>query len=628
MNDIAAKHTLAHSTTTVVMGALLSAAIAAALVIATAKAGISPGVSPLVVLLGWVLLRKAGERLHGTLALLQVTGSGGAAVSAGVIFTAPIIQVYARELGQEPPPVDVTNLIFASLSGCLLGWGFVGLATPRFLSDPRLPAPEAVACDRMINTAAENPNKRPAIGTSLILGLVVGTVVKGLEHFNWLKEKAGELVVPLPGALQEGFKLPLPASPLLLGIGALLTLPTALLVFGGALINAVTTAYSGENGYPADTFRWVGGAAMTVAVVWSLAQYVRDGMKERRRLAAAAAARNATGATEDPLLEIPATKRKILTGAIVAGAALFFWTLTQSAEVHLAAAEVSTTNVVISIGVVALVLVSLLSGLGALLSLQVGASASPVSGTVFMAMLVLSVTALGVSLTGSAAVFFLTPALVAACVAICAANDASQDYKTLQFNGYPVHRGFNGQLIGLCVGALVVPVVLAYGTGDAVLGSADYPCPQASFFGTALKSLFEPDSPIPWAPVGCGAVLGVGAVIMEIIGRRFGLLLSPLALAVGIYLPSELGMGILLGAGARFAAARTAAPSHGGILTAAGLISGYALLSLAVGLCISAGLDLSAVKAEQAVHQWFSVGTLVALLLLLFGNYLPRGARK
>lgn len=622
---------LPHPALSLLCGMLLSAGISAALVIATAKAGISPGVSPLVVLLGWILLAKQGQRLHGTLALLQVTGSGGAAVSAGVIFTAPIIQVYSAQKGIAAPPVDVVNLILASLAGAFLGWGFVGLATQRFLTDTRLPAPEAVACDRLINTAAESPDQRPKILTSLCLGLAVGTVVKGLQYFKYFKEEAGNLKVPLPEALiKDGFKLPFPASPLLLGIGALLTLPTALLIFGGALINSVTTAYSAAEGLPGTTFRWVGGAAMAVAVTWSLIQYVRDGIAQRKALAAA------EPGSGDTLLEIPGGQRALLIGSIVLGAILFFATLTQSATTHLADSEVSIPLVVVVVGGVALVLVAFLSGLGALLSLQVGASASPVSGTVFMAMLVLSVTALGVSLSGGGAIQFLTPALVATCVAICAANDASQDYKTMQLNGYAVHKGFNGQLLGLLAGALVVPLALRWGTGDAPLGGTEYPCPQAAFFGTALQSLFDADSGVPWKPVIVGAILGVGAVIMEILGRRKGVLLSPLALAVGIYLPATLGVGILLGALARFLASfKTSSSTHSGILTAAGLISGYALFSLVVGCLITGGheefLSRLTWKAESqdseqtvawgAVVSWTALGVLVASL---WWNYWSR----
>src|SRR6185295_12863530 len=86
--------------------------------------------------------------------------------------------------------------------------------------------------------------------------------------------------------------IPLPISPLYLGIGGLLTLPTAILIFSGGLVNATVKGYSATHGLPGTTFRWVGGAAMTVAVLYSLTNYVIEG---RRKSKAAAAAERGSG---------------------------------------------------------------------------------------------------------------------------------------------------------------------------------------------------------------------------------------------------------------------------------------------------------------------------------------------
>ena len=154
-------------------------------------------------------------------------------------------------------------------------------------------------------------------------------------------------------------------------------------------------------------------------------------------------------------------------------------------------------------------------------------------------------------------------------------------------------------MIGLAVGAVVVPLTLSLAhesslalfpeAGKGGLGSEDLPCPQASFFATVLSALFL-DGVIPWGPVGVGAALGVLAVVLEELGRVRSALLSSLALAVGIYLPADIGCGIMLGAMARFLATRQVSSStHAGILNAAGLITGYAFTALAVGLAIVMG---------------------------------------
>jgi uncharacterized oligopeptide transporter (OPT) family protein len=304
----------------------------------------------------------------------------------------------------------------------------------------------------------------------------------------------------------------------------------------------------------------------------------------------------------------------MLVAAIGAGAAILMLILMRS--------DISMMQVAV-LGVVSLLLVSLLSGLGGLLSLQVGASASPVSGTVFMAMLVLSVTAMGLSLSGFMAIEILQPVIVACCVAIAAANDSSQDYKTMQLNGFPVASGFLGQFIGCVAGACTVPFALAIAHEAFGLGTVELPCPQASFFATVLQSLFDPDQAIPWKPVGVGAILGCVAVVIEVIGRKRGTILSSLAFAVGIYLPAIMGIGILIGNLAKVVAtASFSKSSHRGILAAAGLIAGDSLFSLLAGVLIVCQFDLGAVSATKTMPSLFSGIALSLLCILLAFTYL------
>ncbi|MFT7461882.1 MAG: putative OPT family oligopeptide transporter [Pseudohongiellaceae bacterium] len=627
-----------------IVGLAVSSVLSAALVYSAAKAGITPGVSPLVVLFGWVAFGAAmGPRLKRFLAIGQVTGSAGAAVTAGVVFTAPIVQILYREMGLEVPGVDVPVLITASLSGALLGFGFVGLATKRFLTDPRLPAPEAVACERLIETAVENPEARPRLSTSLVPALLTGLGVNALLQLKWLQEMVHTLAFKIPfltgpastaadGTLADSaaatpvnVELPLPISPLYIGIGALLTLPTALLMFGGGIVNSITTGYAAANAMPGTTFRWVGGAAMTVAVLYSLLSYVLEG---RSKGSGDGEADEDLGYDES-LLEIPRGSRMLLLGSLALGSVLLL--------VMMAMVGADTKSLLI-IGAVALVLVSLLSGLGGLLSLQVGSSASPVSGTVFVAMLVLSLTALAIGLTGIAGIVLLVPIVVAACVAICAANDSSQDYKTMQLNGMAVKDGFVGQLLGLLAGAVVVPLTLWLAheanieSGGVGLGDAALPAPQASFFATVLQSLFL-EGETPWGPVKVGALLGLLAVGLERFGKSRGLILSSLAFAVGIYLPSYIGTGILIGALARYVATfKISASTHSGILTAAGLITGDAFASLILGIAIIAGAPIADWEPvgghEAGLSNMVGVGVMLVLVLVVLLNYLkPRRTR-
>lgn len=587
----------------IAFGFVISFVLGAAFVFSALKAGITPGISPLVVLFGWVAMGTFFKKdMKGFLAMAQVTGSAGVAVTAGVAFVAPIIQILAAELGGPVPPVDILSLILSSAAGCFLGWGFVGLATQRFLTDPKLPAPEAVACDRLIQTAAENPEARPPLKFSLIPGLALGFVMAFLSQIKVLKASIYDLKITLSGVET---KLPLPINPLYFGIGALLTVPTAILIFCGGLLNAIVKGMSAAQGMPGTTFRWVGGAAMVVAVVYSLIAYIIEGRKTRNALADKEADFNAEQ------LEIPESRRKQLLASIGFGAILLIAMMIYSG---------ATIVGLVALGIVALLLIFFLSGLGALLSLQVGSSASPVSGTVFMGMLVLSLVGLAIGLEGIQGVYFLVPIIVAACVAICASNDSSQDYKTMQFNGLKVSSSFVGQIVGLLGGAISVPLAVYVAHETGTLGSEALPAPQAAFFATVLKSLFI-QSDIPLMPVLAGTGLGLLAVIVEIIGKKKGIILSSLAFAVGIYLPSYIGTGILLGSLSRLAGTKSVTKiTHRGILTAAGLITGDALFALLFGILAIAGMEIAGVEGFN-YQTSLSVLFFVGLLLTTAINY-------
>ena len=204
----------------VLFGVVVSTVLAGALVIAGLKAGITPGVSPLVVLIAWGMFLKSVHSAGGSrfLNLTQVAGSAGMAVTAGVIFTAPLVQILYATKGLPVPPVDVVTLIFLSFAGALVGFGFVGLSTKKFLSDPTLPAPEAHACKAMIEAAVAEKTARPKLGPSLYAGILAGIVAPLLTHLTLAKgaltlfsrsaddgSRSASIALPLAGNYLESY---------------------------------------------------------------------------------------------------------------------------------------------------------------------------------------------------------------------------------------------------------------------------------------------------------------------------------------------------------------------------------------------------------------------------------------
>ena len=108
------------------------------------------------------------------------------------------------------------------------------------------------------------------------------------------------------------------------------------------------------------------------------------------------------------------------------------------------------------------------------------------------------------------------------------------------------------------------------------------PAPQANMIATALNSFLGTSGNVPWTLYGVGGVI---SIILWMLG------ISPLAFALGMYLPMEINTSILLGAIVAKLVERGArdervlkARTDKGILVASGLIAGAAILEVVISL--------------------------------------------
>ena len=142
------------------------------------------------------------------------------------------------------------------------------------------------------------------------------------------------------------------------------------------------------------------------------------------------------------------------------------------------------------------------------------------------------------------------------------------------------------------------------------------------------------ESNLPWFPIGVGLAIGALAVGMDIVGQKRGVQLPSMALAVGIYLPAYLGVGILIGSLFRYFGERGSKRQSGeSILAAAGLVTGAALLELLLGIAIVGAnteayeFDLSMLHAVD-LPDWAAnaagVAGILALGILLWSNSRPK----
>jgi putative OPT family oligopeptide transporter len=142
---------------------------------------------------------------------------------------------------------------------------------------------------------------------------------------------------------------------------------------------------------------------------------------------------------------------------------------------------------------------------------------------------------------------------------------------------------------------------------------------------------------LPWSMVITGGGIAIGIIVLDEILRRRGAAfrVPVLAAAVGIYLPMDVTMPIFLGGTIAWLAERALrrrAPgasdeeiermARKGVLFAAGLISGEALMGIviAVPIVLAANADVLALAPALQFGQWLGVLVLLALAYGLYRN--------
>jgi putative OPT family oligopeptide transporter len=235
----------------------------------------------------------------------------------------------------------------------------------------------------------------------------------------------------------------------------------------------------------------------------------------------------------------------------------------------------------------------------------IGASNSPISGvgilSIIAASLLIGAVAGGQGESGPLVVYAQTVTAVVFGVATIS-NDNLQDLKTGQLVGATPWRQQVALIFGVFFGSLVIPPVLsllnqAYGfAGAPGAGPNALPAPQAALISALAKGVLG--GTLDWRMIGQGAIAGAVLVGIDfMLGRRGKLRLPPLAVGLGIYLPMQTSLLVVVGAvGGWFYdrwAHRQRDPDGAermGVLLATGLIVGESLFGVALaGLVVATG---------------------------------------
>jgi putative OPT family oligopeptide transporter len=574
----------------IVLGLGLALLLGAANAYLGLYAGMTVSASIPAAVISMAMLRALGRATILENNVVQTIASAGEAVAAGAIFTFPALVV----LGEHGalPYLEVTMLCAA---GATMGSLLVVFLRRAYIVDERLPFPEGVACAEVLRAGEAGG----ASALPLLWGGIAAAALKASQ----------DIVGVLPGALQGARWIgprvlagSVDISAALPGIGYIVGIPIASLVFGGGAFAGLVAIPIMSASHPelrhldpqaaahaiwSGEVRYLGVGAMLVgglATLWRLRTPIGRALRESIRTARATQV--AAVAREDQDLSTTA----VLSAVALAIPLIFAICLILSGSVLLSAA---LAIALAFIGFFATAIAGYLTGI-------VGASNNPISGVTIIVLLAI---ALLLKLWGVPAAIGPHLAITAGavvCTAAAMAGDSLHDLAT----GFHVRATPRALEISVLVGALASSLVMApilnmlirgYGiAGTPGARAGALAAPQAFLMAKVAQGVFE--GGLPWGAVAAGALLAVALLaadrILERRGARWRTPVMPVA--IGLYLPLGLSVAIFLGSLARLMRRDGDRESNSGpgLLFAAGLVAGEALMGVLSGALVTAGVKL------------------------------------
>ncbi|WP_017445993.1 OPT family oligopeptide transporter [Gayadomonas joobiniege] len=585
--------------------------------------------------------------------MIQTSASAGEALAAGVIFTIP-----ALVISQHWASYSFPAIFLLALSGGFLGVIFTIPLRKALIVERALPYPEGVATAQILKAGEfDTQSGYQSLGARHLLQATgVSALYKLLQSgFGMLAGSVAWNTSVSQGKLPFFFSMQL--SPAMLGVGYILGIRIAILVFIGGLIGSlfgipINWLLRAEQiapqitGLSANTdlsqlsqlklseinqFIWqenrrIGVGALLVGGIWSLIEIIKpvlisvktnlNSFKNWQRLA------------PNEAFDLPLPLLLALVPLLLLAPGYMFINLL----------GLSWENLLLT-GICLLLLVLfafVFASVAAYMAGIVGSSHNPISGvtiiTVVLSALFLYQTSLYLPIVaqlGPALVLFLAAVI---CSAAAISGDNMQDLKCGSLIGALPWQQQIFQLFGVTIAALILPFILylldaSYGIGRPLTSGGQYlPAPQAALMADLATSVF--DDSLVWSFVYLGAAIAVVFIIVDQICRLLNIKqrFHVLAIAIGIYLPLGLSTVLLVGA---LIASLVKYKSHrnqrqqseqAGILLASGLVTGEALMGVLLAIVASFVMPLA------SPIEMGSVTGLCAFILVAY--YLYKRTRR
>ncbi len=622
-----------------ILGALLSMILAAANAYIGLLVGltVSASIPAAAASMGILRLFRRSTILENN--MVQTAASAGESLVAGIIFTIPALVMMKAWSGYEYGP-----MVAIAVLGGILGVAFTIPLRRALIVEAQLAFPEGKATAEVLKTGGiERDHNTVASAEAdtafrrLLQAAGIGAVFKFVESGVGLL--AGNVATTQSWLAGKYLFLGnINISPALIGVGYIVGLNIAMLVFIGGAIGtligvplnwafnheAIMTA-AGIDAATAwselDANQWgalagqswqdcrrVGVGAMMVGGLWSLISLAKPLVAGvRGSLQAYREQRDGGAAAVRTEFDTPINYVFIVVGVAIVPLFLIF---------NFALAEYPDRIMISAIMTVMMLIFGFIfSSVAGYMAGLVGSSNNPISGVTIATVIVSALILLqlmgneGIAARlGPIAVMYLAGLI---CSAAAIAGDNMQDLKCGHVVGATPWRQQLFQIVGVIAAAIIIPLILQlldnqYGIGrpspnpNAIPNSV-LAAPQASLMQALASGIFG--AGIKWNFIIMGFALAVGLIVLDKIQEKRGssFRFPVLAVAVGIYLPLGLSIPIFIGGliawrvkqRSRKLDEEQRTKREGlGLLVASGLITGEALMGVMVALLAGAGIAL------------------------------------
>ena len=538
--------------------------------------------------------------------IIQSIGACSGVIVAGAIFTLPAL--YILQAKYPEMTVNFLEVFLASLLGGILGILFLIPFRKYFVKEMhgKYPFPEATAGTQVLVSGEKGGAQAKPL---MIAGLLGGLYDFAVATFGLWHENFTSRALLWGDTVAEKAKLVLKCNTgaAVLGMGYIVGLKYAFIICCGSalvwwvIVPGIALLFPGLEVYegisaaeasPEILFRYaksigIGGIAMAGII----------GIVKSRKIIAqavklAAPSKSPRGETSGlSTLKAERTQRdlpmKFITFGIILALVLTFLFF------HF---DVMGGNWVFSI--VAILVVSIITFLFTTVAANAIAivGTNPVSGMTLMTLILASVVMVAVGLSGTSG---MVAALImggVVCTALSMAGGFVTDLKIGYWLGSTPRKQETWKFLGTLVSAATVAGVImilnkTYGFTDGTLSA-----PQANAMAAVIEPLMSGNG-APWLLYGIGALI---ALVLNAFG------VSALAFALGMFIPLELNLPLLVGGAINwFVTTRSKdqavnnARGEKGTLLASGFIAGGALMGV-----VSAALKWQNVSFDYA--EWWS----------------------